>query len=208
MVKILQKPELRRDNMAVIVVDMQNDFVAKGGKFVENSPAYYPAAQAIIGPIAQLVKEAAAAKVPVIFTQTHYQKDHADAGLISLSRELDALQRGGWGAEILEELTKAAGDNFYIVEKQRYNSFYGTNLEILLRGLNVQTLVLTGFASNICVETTARAARDADFFPVVLRDCSASFTPELHEAAMTNVDRFFGSVAELKDVLAIIGGSK
>ncbi|MEE8448320.1 MAG: isochorismatase family cysteine hydrolase [Thermodesulfobacteriota bacterium] len=208
MVKIMQKPELRRDNMAVIVVDMQNDFVSKGGKFVENSPGYYQAAQAIIGPIAQLVEEASAAKVPVIFTQTHYQRGHADAGLISLSRELDALQRGSWGAQILEELTKAAGDNFYIVEKQRYNSFYGTNLEILLRGLRVQTLILTGIASNICVESTARAARDADFFPVALTDCSASFTPELHQAAMTNIDRFFGSAAELKDVLPIIGGTK
>lgn len=204
--KIMDKPEIKRESMAVVVVDMQNDFVSKGGKFVINSPGYYEAAQSIIPPIRNLLKEARVARVPIIFTATHYYKEHVDAGLLSLSRELNALKRGTWGAEVLKELLDAAGEEYYIVEKQRYSAFYGTNLEILLKGLKVEALLLTGFAANICVESTARAARDADFFPVVLSDCTASFTPELCQFALTNVDRFFGSVMESKEVIAIMQG--
>lgn len=204
--KIINKPKIKRESMAVIVVDMQNDFVSKGGKFVENSPGYYQAAQEIIPRIKVLLEEARAAAVPIIFTATHYQKDYVDAGLLSLSRELDALGSGTWGAEIVKELLDEAREGYYLVEKQRYSAFYGTNLEILLRGLKAETLVITGFAANICVESTARAARDADFFPVVVSDCTASFSPELWQSALTNVDRFFGSAMESKEVIAIMQG--
>ena len=204
--RIENKPEILLDQTAIVVVDMQNDFVSEGGKFVENNPAFYEAAQSAISRMERFLRTASAL-VPVIFTKTVYHPGHRDAGLLSLSRELKALLRGSWGAEIVEVLTQATGDGNYVIEKQRYNAFYNTNLELLLRNLGIQSVVLGGVATDICVESTARAARDLDLYPIVLSDCTAAYSQAAHQASLDTLDRYFGAVRSSEEILPVLQGS-
>ncbi len=204
--RIENKPEIRADRTAILVVDMQNDFVSEGGKFVENNPAFYEAAQSAISRLERFL-QSVSSLVPVVFTKTVYHPDHQDAGLLSLSRELKALLRGSWGAEIVEALTQSAGEGCYVIEKQRYNAFYNTNLELLLRNLGIQSVVVGGVATDICVESTARAARDLDLYPIVLSDCTAAYSDASHNASLDTLDRYFGSVRSSEEILPLLQGS-
>jgi nicotinamidase-related amidase len=87
------------------------------------------------------------------------------------------------------------------VIKDRYSSFQNTDLDLLLRAKGVQTVLLTGIATNVCVETAAREAMNRDYAPVLVHDCCASPSQAEHDAAVNNVERYFGWVAEARAVI-------
>ena len=174
----------------LVVIDMQNDFC---------DPAvgtYAPGAEEIIEPIGGLVDAARGAGVPVIFTQEVHREDQLDAG-----RERDAgaglpypgalpsdplpvhCVAGTRGVEIVDQLEPQPTD--VRIAKRRYSIFLGTDLQFLLNGLGVETLLLTGVCSNICVLWTAGDAYQLDYHVRVIEDCVAGTSPEEHEAALT-----------------------
>ena len=87
-----------------------------------------------------------------------------------------------------------------MVSKFRYDGFLGTNLEYLLRARDIRTVVVAGATTNVCVESTARAAHMRDFHLFVVRDCCASPEADLHVATLANIDRYFGRVVVAEDV--------
>ncbi len=144
-IPVVERVELPARSTAVVVVDMQNDFVKPGGKLV------VPTAAATIEPIRRLLERARRGGVRVFYTQdTHYEGDP------EFQIWGEHARHGTWGWEIVEELKPQPGD--IVVQKTRYDGFYGTPLEDLLRAYNIENLVVTGTVANICVLHTAGSA--------------------------------------------------
>jgi nicotinamidase-related amidase len=156
---------------ALVVVDMQNDFVADGGSL------RVPDAEATVPVIAGLVERARAAGARVVFTQ-----DTHDEGDPEWAIWPEHARAGTWGHEIVAALAPAAGDT--VIRKVRYDAFYGTDLDHRLRLWGVDTLVLCGTVANICVHYTAASAALRWYDVVVARDAVSALDPFDLEASL------------------------
>jgi nicotinamidase-related amidase len=130
---------------ALVVVDMQNDFVDKKGKL------YVPSAESTIKPIQELIKKFRDAGSLVIYTQDWHMKDDPEFKIWG-----EHALAGTWGAEIYPNLTPEKDD--FLIKKYRYDAFFGTSLDYVLRVKNVKNLVVVGTVANICVLHTAGSA--------------------------------------------------
>ena len=130
-----------------------------------------------------LIDSARSAEIPVVFIQEIHRPD-----LIDFGRELDGdedvhcLENDPNTALAIEEMGILASD--YIVPKRRYSAFFGTELEILLKGLRAETLILCGGLTDVCVHYTFVDAHQHDYFTRVVEDCIAGSSIEAHEAAL------------------------
>jgi nicotinamidase-related amidase len=189
---------------------MQNDVIIEGGAFADSGAPDHAKAQNAVENVAGVAKTFRDAGAPVI--HVHYIVEKGAPGLKQNAplfqgvREADALVRGSWGAAPADGLEPAEGD--HVVEKMRMNGFYETRLDILLRGLGVDTIVITGAWTNMSIEHTARHGADAGYEVVVASDGTSTTGDEWQNAAlnyaMTNVGRVF-SCGEISS--AIGGGS-
>jgi ureidoacrylate peracid hydrolase len=118
---------------------------------------------------------------------------HARTGL-----GIDHCQSGTWGAEFFRV---APRDDELVITKHRYSAFKDTELGALLRAQRVESLILAGITSNVCVESTARDAYMLDYHVVFLSDGSATYQAEAHEATLANIRRAFGIVASVSEVI-------
>ena len=164
---------------AVIVVDMLNDFVT-GSLACER-------AQRIIAPLSRLTQGARAANVPVIYCN--------DAHLPGIDHELELwgphALAGTPGADVIPELAPQPGDP--IVPKRRYSGFFQTDLHILLRELNVDTLILTGMHTHMCVRHTAADGYQWGFAIVAPEDGLEAFTAADHEGGLAYLESTYGA---------------
>jgi ureidoacrylate peracid hydrolase len=203
---------------AVIVVDMQNAFVRRGG-YWDLAGWDISAIEKIIKPCQEIVYAARGKGVKVIYLQMGCSPDLSDIGgqdsptwrksrglaLIRRSSELkDKLYiYGSWGADIIEELEPKPGD--IVIRKQKYDGFIGTNLDIVLRTYAVKYLLFVGTATNICVESTLRHAFFLEYFPVLVADAVSQLGPsKTHEATIFNVRSIFGWVTTSEKLLNAI----
>ena len=187
-------------NTAVIVVDMQNIWVHPRGA------RYLPMSEDIVPRIQDLLRFCRARSVPVIYLHTTKRRDLADAGIFAdikpQSHDADnewSNFEGSPGAEIYEAVKPVASD--VLVRKFRYSGFYGTQLENLLRALGRDTIAVTGVATNVCCDSTARDGAMRDFKVLFLSDCSASFSQEEQDATLRNFDKHFGVVMDSKALM-------
>jgi nicotinamidase-related amidase len=149
---------------ALVVVDMQNDFVREGGGLL------VPDAKATIPAIRMLLELARANGVRVVYSQdTHRDGDPEWRIWPEHARE------GSWGWEIVDELAPAPDD--VVLRKPRYDAFYGTPLDHLLRLWGVDTLVMCGTVANICVHYTAASAALRWYEVVIPRDAISALDP-------------------------------
>jgi len=187
------------EKTAVVVVDVQNDFchpdgvLGKLGKDVSSGERVTPN-------IVKLISYAKAASAPVFFVITNHDlitDSPAWRGRVLYDESKIICHTGSWGAE-LYQLDRKDAD--YIIIKNRYSGFHGTNLDLILRSIERKNLLICGFATNVCVETTLRDANAHDYFPALVSDCSGSFTDEEHLFGIQNVLKYFGYVTTLQDV--------
>ena len=149
------------------------------------------------------VRQARAAGVPVIYTRHQYRPGRADEGqrLSDLSGDLAAmggLAAGSWDAAVVDEL--GAGPDDLYIDKVRFDAFLWTSLDPLLRGLGAESLVVCGVVTNICVESTVRAAFMRDYRVTLLADGCAAQTPRLHDLGVEVMGSCgFASVATVAD---------
>ena len=144
-IKVADAVTLPARDTAVIVVDMQNDFVKDGGKLV------VPQARETIEPIKKLIEKARGNGVRVIYTQdTHWDGDP------EFKLWGEHVKWGTWGWQIIDELKPT--DRDIVLIKTRYDGFYGTPLDDILRSYGIRNLVITGTVANICVLHTAASA--------------------------------------------------
>jgi ureidoacrylate peracid hydrolase len=184
---------------ALIVIDVQHDFCdANGVLGCDVEPA---AVDAMCRSIATLQAAAHRHGVPVVFVQTVH-RDATDSLAWRNRRpagELMVCREGTWGAEF-HRCAPAADD--VVVQKHRYSAFHGTELQHVLHALRRTTVVLTGTATNVCVESTARDACMLDYEVVVVDDATCAGTDAEHSAALFNIREYFGSVTDTATVVS------
>src|SRR5690242_10260854 len=191
---------------ALIIQDLQNDVIIEGGAFADSGAPAHATAQNVVGNVADLAAACRAAGVPVIHVWYLVEQGAAglrqNAPLFQGVKEADALVRGTWGAAPAEGLEPQDGD--HIVEKMRMNGFYETRLDILLRGLGADTIIVSGAWTNMSIEHTARHGADAGYEVVVASDGTSTTGDEWQNAAlnyaMTNVAKV-ATCAEIKTAL-------
>ncbi|WP_299478242.1 cysteine hydrolase [uncultured Roseibium sp.] len=166
---------------ALLVIDVQKSTFIDDStvRSIDNMPGYRERMLACAG----LVEAAHEAGTPVIFIQEIHRADGIDFG-----RELDGDEdihclEGDPRTDVAkEEMGFRKGD--YLVPKRRYSAFFGTDLEILLRGLKVETLLLCGGLTDVCVHYTFVDGHQSDYFCRVIEDCVAGSSLEAHTAAL------------------------
>jgi len=174
---------------AVLVVDVQNDFCAVGGRAARRGTDLTAIVEALPR-MSELLDAARTAGVPVIYVQNTTRPDGRLCGTADLARRARAwgsaeplvTLEGTWGQAVVDALAPRPSD--VIVRKYRQSAFIGTNLEMILRANNWKTAVVIGVETHACVEATARDAMGRDFAVVLVHDCMASARRELHEASL------------------------
>ena len=195
------------ESSALVVIDMQNGFCHPDGSVAERFDiAGY---RRPIPHVARLVETAHATGIPVVWSRQEHRDD--DAGRLGhrIPNHTSKLGyvpclEGTWDSEILDELTPLVGDGDVIVSKRRASCFFQTTLADELESRAVDTLVITGVATNYCVEATIRDAYARDFDLLIVRDACGSVWPDLHDATLRNSELFHGAVVSTDDVVAAL----
>lgn len=202
--------KVRPDHTALLVIDMQNDFCAPEGLSAREGGRDVSAALAIVPAIRRLADGLRAVGGLVVWVKfttipggLSYSGPWIDARSRATFGVLDMCIPGTWGHELLEGLEPQPGD--VEVRKHRYSAFTGTDLDLILRGHGIKTILPTGTSTNACVESTLRAAFELDYYVVVPADACASWSRELHEATLANVRHRFGVVTKVDELLRIWG---
>jgi len=192
---------------ALVIQDMQNDVIIEGGAFADSGAPAHATSQNVVANVAELAAACRAAGVPVIHVWYIVEAGapglKQNAPLFQGVKDADALVRGTWGAAPADGLEPQDGD--HVVEKMRMNGFFETRLDILLRGLGADQLIITGAWTNMSIEHTARHGADAGYEVVVASDGTSTTGDEWQQAAlnyaMTNVASV-ATCAEIKAALA------
>ncbi|MGH7931259.1 MAG: cysteine hydrolase family protein [Candidatus Binatia bacterium] len=187
-------PPIGRSNTALVLHDMQNDFI--------KSSLSKPEMRDVVKRTKALVELARALPIPLIYTRVEY-----DPAIGLPAERAPYLRRSGApicvkgteGAEVIDELKPAAGD--YVINKVRSSAFHETRLETLLRVKGVWILIVAGGSTNWGVEWLARDAKSRDLVTVALRDCTYSATDEAQAASLANIDDFLGYVMNYDQVV-------
>jgi ureidoacrylate peracid hydrolase len=187
---------------ALLVVDVQNDFVADGG-FFDRIGADVKTAQRRIPALLRLIDAARAARVPVLFVQAIYDPQYVSAPMRERNRrrgvELPRCLSGSWGAE-LYAVQPRPGEPVLI--KHRYSAVPNTGLIALLERLGVKSLLFAGVATDTCVESTARDAYFIDYYVTLVSDCCAAYYEADHQAALRRFERDYGATVGSAEVIA------
>jgi ureidoacrylate peracid hydrolase len=202
---------------AVIVVDMENDFAAKGGMF-DRAGADISGAQKAIAPTAKVLAAARQAGLKIVYLKMGYHADLSDLGAADSvnrtrhlkfgvgqkirapdGRESRILIRDTWDTDIVPELKPQAGD--IAIYKTRFSGFYQTDLDATLKKLEIKYLIVTGVTTSICVESTVRDAMFRDYLCILLRDCMSepignNLPRTNHEASLLTMEVLFGWVSD------------
>jgi gluconolactonase len=196
---------------AVLIQDLQNDVITEGGVWASSGAPVHAKSQNLVANVSKLAERARALGVPVV--HVHFIVEPGAPGLkqnAPLFRDVkgsNALVRGTWGAAPADGLEPREGD--FALEKTRMNGFYDTKLDIVLRGLGVETLIITGAWTNMSIEHTARHAADAGYEVIVASDGTSTINDEWQNVALNYAVTNVGQVAtcqEIGDALAIGAG--
>jgi len=162
-------------NTALIIVDMQNDFVRKNGKLP------VPTAEATIPSIRKLIDKARGSGALIIYTQDWHMKDDPEFKIWG-----EHALAGTWGAEIVDELKPEKDD--FIVKKYRYDAFFETSLDYILRVKNIKNTIITGTVANICVLHTAGSAALRWYNVIMPKDGISAITEFDYYSTLRQVD--------------------
>jgi biuret amidohydrolase len=169
---------------ALIVVDIQSGSVIPGAS---TGIPHMEGGGARIEKAERIVAAARAAQIPVIFFQEVHRRSGVDFG-----RELDGTEdvhcHEDWDTTPLYPTLRPEGDHEFHIVKRRYSCFIGTELEIVLRGLKVSTLVLIGGLTDVCVHYTFADAHQRDYYTRVVEDCVGGSSFEAHDASLNAME--------------------
>jgi ureidoacrylate peracid hydrolase len=227
MVSLEAEPEpvqIDINRTALIIIDMQNTFVKKGGIF-DHQGTDLSVFDSVISTIKSIYSAAKNHGLKVIYIAHVISHDFRetggpDSGFGFKLRRSFILDKNGkvadnqnfrdtWGAKIISELEPQADDIY--VEKPRFSAFFGTNLDTILKTFNIKYLAFTGTSTNICVETSLRDALNLGYYNILISDATVGNTPAAKEAAIVNIKAVFGWVTNSQNFIQAIqkaGGNK
>jgi len=207
------------DRTALIIIDMQRDFLEPGG-FGETLGNDVARLQAAVKPLQAVLAAARAAGLLVIHTREGHRPDLSDAPPAKLERGAPSLRigdrgpmgriliRGEPGHDIVREPHPLESEP--VIDKPGKGAFYQTDLESMLKSRGIDNLLVCGVTTEVCVNTTVREANDRGYRCVVLGDCCASYFPEFHEMGLKMIKAqggIFGWVSDSQSLLAAFGGA-
>jgi len=191
---------------ALVIQDLQNDVIIEGGAFADSGAPAHATSQNVVENVKGLAAACRAAGVPVIHVWYIVEPGapglKQNAPLFEGVRGANALVRGSWGAAPADGLEPQDGD--HVVEKMRMNAFYNTRLDILLRGLGAETLIITGAWTNMSIEHTARHAADAGYRAIVASDGTSTVNDEWQHAALSYAMQNVAAVATCAEIAAAL----
>lgn len=219
---------IRPGSTAVIVVDMQNDFGSPGGMFAA-AGIDITAIQAIVQPIACVLDAARRAGMTVVYLKMAFDADlgnsgypdgptwikHLPLGAGAHSIAPDGtpsrvLIRDTWNTDIVGALTPQVDD--IVIYKHRYSGFYGTDLDAILGDRHIDSVIVVGATTSVCVESTVRDAMFRDYHCLVLEDCTAEpigadTARSNHDASLLVLQLLFASISTSDALLAALSGA-
>jgi ureidoacrylate peracid hydrolase len=193
-------------NPALLVIDMQNGFVSKGGSYdlmgIDTS-TYLK----IVPNIKSLIQVCRSSKIPIFFTQAVREGSGIDLltrthRILPKSREerikmRPICVRGTWDADIVDELSPLTQD--HVVIKRRDSAFQDTEIEVWLRSFGIDALIFAGIDTSICVESSLRDAFNHGYDIILISDATASSVGKNYNSTMDNVRDYYGLVMNLEE---------
>ncbi len=187
---------------ALIIVDMQNAFCSKEGSFWKRGRKILNLDK-ILKINQKLLSFARDKKWIVIFVKLVYKKDYSNAGLLVKNNpeiiKLKAYQENTWDSEIVDILKPRK--NEYIIKKQKHDPFIGTDLLRILQKNKIKRIIISGVATNICVESTIRSAFDNDFETILIKNATSTCSRKLYNASLETINKSFGKVISLNELI-------
>jgi len=192
------------DDCVVVVIDVQNDFCAAGGALARQG-CNLESINEMLPNLARFLDRVRQLGGKIIFTQHSYDPTRMSPTIVERDRLLFGgtgfPTPGSWGEAFCAPVQPH--ENEPVIVKHRYNAFSNPEFAELLNNYETRTLLLTGVLTNVCVETTARATDARDYYPIIIEDCVASDSPELHRVALKNLQSYFAWVCSSAELLAL-----
>jgi nicotinamidase-related amidase len=202
--------EVNCNSLGLILIDIQNDFMSSGGfgEKLGNDPTKL---SSIIAPTKDVLKCARTAGLTVIHTREGHRPNLADVTQLKAKGSSSigmnngkgrSLVRGEWGSEFVAGLEPLCSET--IIDKPGKGSFYQTDLDLVLRNANIDTLIVCGVTTEVCVHSTVRDATDRGIRCIVLKDCTASYFDEFHRIGLEMISAqggIFGFVSDSKSII-------
>jgi len=195
--------KMKAKETAVVLIEFQNEFCKEGGKLYDGVKGEIARQNTI--PNAAKLAEAAREKgvlvihSPFVFNEKYYE-DHQMQGIVKAVADGDALREGTWGVEIIDELKPQEGDQV-VGGKCTLCGFNKTNLDELLKEGNIKNVVIGGFLTNFCVESTARTAYDKGYGVTIMKDATAATSEEEQNHAEAKIFPLLGQTLSVDQFL-------
>ena len=194
---------IRDSRFAVIVIDMHEGHLGK------TATVPVPNGERIVPPLKNFLSEARQLGVPIVHVMLRARRRGIDTQSNPFWHSVNVLHDrpniGEHNIEVIKPVIAPEPNDYFVDTKKRYSCFYGTDLEILLRSLKVDSLFLTGLTADVCVMNTAFDAFNRDMKVFVLSDCTETVYPEDKEAALRIFGRRLGWVLTSSEALDLVG---
>jgi nicotinamidase-related amidase len=199
--------------VALIVIDMQRDFLLPGG-FGETLGNDVSQLAAVVPPLRDLLAAARAAGMLIIHTREGHRPDLSDLPPAKHRRGQPSLRigdpgpygriliRGEYGHDIIDELAPIEGET--VIDKPGKGAFYATDLQLILESHDITSLIITGVTTEVCVHTTTREANDRGYECLVVSDCVGSYFPEFQRVGLEMIKAQGGIFGWVADTAAVI----
>ncbi|MGN6462415.1 MAG: cysteine hydrolase family protein [Pseudolabrys sp.] len=197
--------QVRPAHTALLIVDMQNDFCAEDGYLRKMRSYDVGFAGDVAARIARLADAARAAGAAVIWIKSYYDFKYLTLAHIAKRREEGCCLEGTWGAELFR-LEPAAEEP--VVIKHHFSGFKSTRLDDLLRARGIRTLLMTGVATNVCVDSTLRDGFFLGYHIVLVEDCVGSNNEAGHRGTLATVRANIGTVASSDEVIGLLADNR
>ena len=196
---------------ALLVIDMQNDFCAEGG-MMHNEGLDLSRVQEMAERLPILIESARENSVLVVFVRNIYSTatnwylsgpwlEQANRRRKGSYIERPVCAADSWNGDFYGDIRPLASEA--IVTKHRFSAFHNTDLDTILRANEIKTVVATGVATNVCVETTVRDAFVRDYYVLVVEDGTGTYSADEHEYSLRTIDRYFGEVVSREQLIKL-----
>jgi ureidoacrylate peracid hydrolase len=201
-----EKIDLRQ--AALLVVDVQNDFCSSAGDGAARGSKLADV-ERMVPRLVQFIEDSRRIRLPVIYIKSIHD-DWTASPPWAVRRADGKVSKnclpGTWGAEFYQGISPLPSER--VVVKHRYSGFIHTELNTILRSKGIQTVLITGVTTNVCVEQAARDAFMYDYHVVVVEDCVAAYDQRFHDNSLDNIRRHFGLVLPASKILECMETSK